>query len=134
MENVKISSDHVVVSVNPKIYSLPTIYSAAYVFLDRAYIILDGDPEKEILVNLKPKKECNLEKLGLEFLNELINYANYSNNVKENNEIIKTIIQRALFSADKTLVDEIEEKEIERLLKDLEEETKEEENNANEKK
>jgi len=133
MENIKISSDHVVVSVNPKIYSLPTIYSAAYVFLDRAYIILDGDPEKEILVNLKPKKECNLEKLGLEFLNELISYANYSNNVKENNEIVKMIIQRALFSADKNLIDKIEEEEIEKLLKDLEMEEKEE-NNANEKK
>jgi len=121
-EKIRISDDYVVVSVNPKIYSLPTIYSAAYVFLDRAYIILDGDPEKEILVNLKPKNDYDLEKLGMEFYNELLSYANYSNRVKENNEIIRTIIQRALFSTDISLLDEVEQKEVEELLKELEDE------------
>ena len=29
-------------NINPKVYVLETVYSAAYVFLDRAYILLDG--------------------------------------------------------------------------------------------
>ncbi len=79
MEGVKISEDgtHAIVSVNPEVYSLPTIYSAAYVFLDRAYIVLDKDGGK-VMVYLKPKDDKEPEKLGMEFHNELLNYANYS--------------------------------------------------------
>ena len=71
---MEIQGDSVVLSINPKLYALETVYSAAYVFLDRAYILLDGDPEKEILVKLKPKQKEDLDKLGGEFFNELINY------------------------------------------------------------
>jgi hypothetical protein len=58
MENFEIDkeSNSVVVSVNPKIFPLEVIYSAAYVFLDRAYIMIDGDPQEDILVQLKTKK------------------------------------------------------------------------------
>jgi hypothetical protein len=42
-----------VLKINPKIYNLRVIYSCAYVFLDRAYIFLEGDPKKEILVRIK---------------------------------------------------------------------------------
>ena len=60
--NIKINEDTVILNINPKLYSLETVYSAAYVFLDRAYILLDGDPKEKIVVKLKPKKEENLEK------------------------------------------------------------------------
>ena len=62
--NMKIENDSVILNINAKIYALETIYSAAYVFLDRAYILLDGDPENEVIIELKPKAEENLEKLG----------------------------------------------------------------------
>lgn len=110
------------VSVDLKIYSLNTVYSAAYVFLDKAYIILDGDPNSGIKVYLKPKNEEDAKKLGFEFWNELLNYAKYSANVKENHEITKMIIQKALFSADESLMQEMEDKEIEELIKELEKE------------
>ncbi len=123
MENIRVSEDgtHAVVSVNPEVYSLPTIYSAAYVFLDRAYVVLDKDKGK-ILVRLKPKGKAEPEKLGMEFHNELLSYANYSSRVKENNEITKMVVQRALLSADTTLAQDIEDKEIEDLIKELEKE------------
>jgi His-Xaa-Ser system protein HxsD len=123
MENVKVSEDgtHAIVSVNPKIYSLPTIYSAAYVFLDRAYLVLDENAGK-VLVHIKPKDGKNPGKIGLEFHNELLNYANYSKNVKENNEITKMIVQRALLSADTSLAQDMEDKEIDELIKELEKE------------
>lgn len=123
MKGVEVAGngEYAVVSVNPEVYSLPTIYSAAYVFLDRAYIVLDKDRER-VLVYLKPKDKSDTEKLGMEFHNELLNYANYSSTVKENNEIAKMIIQRALLSADSSLAQDMEDKEIEELIKELEKE------------
>ena len=70
--------------LNPKIYPLDVIYSAAYVFLDRAYIKLDGDPEKEIVVNIEGKKGEDLDK---EFMNELVNYGDYKNRAKETKKV-----------------------------------------------
>lgn len=123
MKDVTISDDgtYAVVSVNQDVYSLPTIYSAAYVFLDRAYIVLDKEGDK-IVVYIKPKGNVDAQTLGMKFCNELVSYANYSSRVKDNNEITKTIVQRALLSADATLAQDIEDKEIEDLIKELEKE------------
>ncbi len=68
----------VLVSINPKIYPLEIIYSAAYTFIDRAYVIIDGDPSEELFVELKLKEKGDLETLGREFNNELVNYAVYA--------------------------------------------------------
>lgn len=100
ISNVKIDKIKgiVFISVNTKIYALESIYSSAYIFLDKAYILIDGDPKKEVIVELKPKKEYDLEKLGGEFNNELLNYVTYSTLAKKNEEIRKMLLQRALFN------------------------------------
>lgn len=115
-----------ILKLNPKVYPLSSVYSAAYVFLDRAYILLDGDPEKEILVSMIAKEEEDIEKLSLEFMNELINYNNYSQNLKSNQETIKLIIEKALFSANPALMEEAEEKEIQELIDEFDNEEDEE--------
>ena len=117
-ENIKIQGDSVVLSINPKLYALETVYSAAYVFLDRAYILLDGDPEKEILVKLKPKQNEDLDKLGGEFLNELINYADYRERSKQTKEIREMLLQRALITNDPSVLDD--DKMDDELLEELE--------------
>jgi len=95
--NIEIHTDHVVVSVNPKIYSLDIVYSAAYVFLDKAYVVLDGDPDTEIRVELRFKgQKGDLETLGRDFNNELINYAVYKNESESNRGIKEQIVARAL--------------------------------------
>ncbi len=74
---------------------------------------------------LKPKKETkDLEKLALEFSDELLNYAHYFSTLKINADNMKTLLQRALFSASPSIVKEAEEKEIENLIKELEQEEK----------
>lgn len=89
------------VVVNPGLYPLDVIYSASYVFIDKAYIMLDGDPKKEIVVELRPKsKGADLEKLGRDFLNELLNYCMYKSQVEKNSELRKLILQRALLTND----------------------------------
>ena len=90
----------VVIKINSKIYPLHTVYSASYVFLDRCYIMLDGDPEKEILVELRLKKDSNLELgvLAREFFNELLNYAFYEEQSRKNATLRNTLLRAALLS------------------------------------
>lgn len=112
----------VVISISPKIYSLDVVYSAAYVFLDKAYILLSGEPKKEIMVELRPKEKRNeIEKLGREFSNELINYAFYKKQSEKNAPIRQAILQRALLTSELQpreeevgKIEEIGEKEFER--------------------
>ncbi|MFA5271069.1 MAG: hypothetical protein WC412_01860 [Candidatus Omnitrophota bacterium] len=114
------ASGGVKLSIEPTIYSLSTIYAAGYVFLDRAYIYLDKDKQGKVIVWLfrKNKKE-NLDNLGMDFYNELLNYAHYFSNLKINAGVIKALMQRALFSAAPSLVNEAGKKEIEDLIGDL---------------
>lgn len=115
--------DYVKLPVDLKLYPLNTVYSAGYVFLDRAYIYLDKDTDSKICVWLFPKdKKEDYDKLGMDFYNELINYANYFTGLKANSETLKMLMQRTLFSVAPTLSKEAEDKEIEDLIKELEEE------------
>jgi His-Xaa-Ser system protein HxsD len=101
--NLELHKDenYLVVSLNPRIYSLDVIYSAAYIFMDKAYLIISGDPEKEIIVEMRPKDEnIELEKLGYEFNNEIINYSVYKTQTEKNKDIRNAIVQRALLTND----------------------------------
>ncbi len=116
MENMKIEDGSIVLNVNPKVYDLDTVYSAAYVFLDKAFILLDGDPEKEILVRLRPKTDYDLEKLGNEFFNELINYGDYSKRAADTRKIREMILQRAIITNDPSA---IQDDELDSVLEDM---------------
>ena len=88
------------VIVNPKIFPLDVIYSAAYVFLDKHYIMLDGDPKKKVVVKILPKGGSGSKDIEKEFHNELINYSFYKKQVERNSEIRKAMIQRALATSE----------------------------------
>jgi len=94
--NFVIKDNQLTIKVNAKIYPIEAVYSAAYVFLDRAYIVLDGDPNSEILVNMKLKQEGSLDEIGNEFNNELLTYADYLARSKATIKIRETLLQRAL--------------------------------------
>ncbi len=85
-----------VISINPEIFSLEVIYSATYTFLDKAYFIFEGDPEKEVSVKVKPKEDLDLEKLVYRIQNELVNYAVYIVQASRNQGVRNAIISRAL--------------------------------------
>ena len=113
------------VSVDLKVYPLQSIHSAGYVFMDRAHVKLEEEKKDVVAVWLKPKKDPkDLEKLALEFSDELLNYAHYFSTLKTNAENMKILLQRALFSASPSVVKEAEDKEIENLIKELESEEK----------
>ena len=119
---IKITEEYGELRVNSDIYSKETIFAVGYVLLDKAYILLDSDKKDTIIYIYPQKKKTDLKKLTMEFCNELLNYAHYFSRLENNAEAIKTIMQRALFSAAPSLVQEAEEKEIEDLIKELEEE------------
>lgn len=122
INNFDKDTKYVEITVNPKIYPLQSIYAAGYVFLDKAYILLDQDKNKNIEVYLFSKNNQDLRNLGMEFYNELLNYSHYFSRVEKNAEITKTIIQRALFSINPKFSEETEEQELQNLLKELEKE------------
>ena len=101
MENFEIDSEKgiVIISVNPKLYSLDVVYSAAYIFTEKCFVLLDGDPLQEIIVELKPKsQDVNLEVIGREFNNELINYANYDLQFKRNARLREILLGKILLT------------------------------------
>lgn len=121
VSNLELSKkeNQVLISVNPKIYPLDAIYSAAYVFLDKAYILLDGNPEEKITIELKPKEKHDLEKLGREFNNELLNYAQYKKQAELNAPLRQILLQRALLTNDPSLQDSAAKEDEDLGLDDL---------------
>jgi len=99
---LKKNQNQILVKINPKLYPLEAVYGACYVFLDKAYVFLDGDPKKEIKVFLKGKEKLTsqeLEGLAGEFSNELLNYALRNEISKRNQKIREYIVGQALFFA-----------------------------------
>ena len=92
--------NYVLVSINPVIYPLQVVYSAAYTLMDRAYIIIGGDPREEIIVELRPMEKEDLEQLGRELNNELLNYAVYAVHSARNQGVRDAIVQRAFATND----------------------------------
>jgi len=121
----EIADDWVKVLVSLKVYPLQSIHSSGYAFMDRAHVRLEEEKKDVVAVWLKAKNDKqDLQKLALEFSDELLNYAHYFSSLKVNADNMKVLLQRALFSASPSTVREAEEKEIENLIKELEAEEK----------
>ena len=123
MSKLKINKkeNKVIVPINTKVYPLEAIYGAVYVFIDKAYVFLDGNPEKEILVQLKGKKDLtikDLKKLAGEFLNELLSSSLRHQISKSNSKIREYIVGAALIGvsgkASEGTVEATEKKEWEK--------------------
>lgn len=121
LSNLTIKNDEnkVIIRINPKIYPLDVIYSAAYVFLDKTYVLIDGDPKKEVIVELKPKENMELEVLGGEFSNELLNYATYKTFSEKNKDVRTIIVQRALITGDPEIIAKQDDEELDAETKKI---------------
>jgi len=117
---IDLVENKITLELDLEVYPLSTIHAAAYVFVDRAYFIMDKK-DGQILVTLISKGE-DLEKLKNELYNELLNYNNYFTHLEKNKDIVRLIVERALFSANPSLVEDAEKQEIQNLLKELEQE------------
>ena len=121
----EMSDGWIKVPVNLKVYPLQAVHSSGYAFMDRAHVKLEEDKKDHVAVWLKAKNNSqDLQKLALDFSDELLNYAHYFSTLKVNADNMKILLQRALFSASPSIVKEAEDKEIENLIKELEAEEK----------
>lgn len=117
IDSIVEEKDYIRLKVNSQVYPLATIFAAGYTFLDKVYILLDKDKKGNIFIYLSPQKKTkDLKKIGLEFFNELLNYSHYFSASKANSETIKLILQRALFSANPSMVGEVEDQYINNLV------------------
>ena len=121
IEIIDLVDDKLVLKLNLELYPLNSIYAAAYVFLEDAYFIMDKEEDKFVRVSIVSKGK-SLEQLKLDFYNELINFNHYFIHLESNKDVVRMIIERALFSANPSLVEESEKQEIQNLLKELEKE------------
>ena len=101
MDFFTIEKDFVKLELNPKLYDVETIYSAAYQLMEDAYVYFDGDPDIEITVHLSYKdegmnKEKELSDLAKKFLNHLVNYTFYKINSKKK-EVLRALLLRKSF-------------------------------------
>lgn len=117
---VEVEKNNAKIKANPRIYPISVIYAASYVFLDRAYIRLDGDPEKEVIVEIEPKTGNDAETMGKEFLNELINYADYERRAQETRKIREVFLQRSLLTNDPQSIQKKENfEDFDKLMEEL---------------
>jgi hypothetical protein len=72
--NIQFGKGYVLFSINPEIYSLGVVKKSALEYIQKACVILDGDPKSEILVELR--SEQDLKKIAEEFSKILIKNAN----------------------------------------------------------
>ncbi len=91
-----------VISVDRDLYPLDAVYGASYSFLEKAYIKLQKGTGTEIDIIFKGKElvdKKEMDELGGEFMNELLNYSLKSQISKSNRKIREYMIGRALASA-----------------------------------
>ncbi len=85
------------------LYPLEAVYGAAYVFIDRCYVVLDKPEEGKLRVTLAWKKgETSEEALRLlagEFANELLSCAWRDQITRENKAVIESVTLQAIGGA-----------------------------------
>jgi His-Xaa-Ser system protein HxsD len=91
------------IRIDSTLYPIDAVYGAAYVFLDRCYVLLDAPEPSRIRVTLAWKKgdptEADLRALVGEFTNELLSCAWRAQISKESRVLIESATSRAIGGA-----------------------------------
>jgi His-Xaa-Ser system protein HxsD len=91
------------IELDASIYPLPAVYSAAYVFLDRAYVFLDKPAPEKLRVVLAPKAgpfdADRAKALAGELANELLSASWRHQITKENRATIEAVTMQAIAGA-----------------------------------
>jgi His-Xaa-Ser system protein HxsD len=89
--------------VEDALYPLEALYGAAYIFIDRCYVLLDRPQAGRLRVTLAPKSgaadETTLRALAGEFANELLSCAWRHEITKENRATIQAVTMEAIAGA-----------------------------------
>lgn len=89
--------------VDEALYPLEAVYGAAYIFIDRAWVLLDRPEFGRIRVSLAakdgPKDEAALQALAGEFANELLSCAWRHQIAEQNRATIEAVTMQAISGA-----------------------------------
>jgi len=98
LKNVEIKDGEVLMAVDAAVYPIEVVQASAYAFLDRAHVLIDGDPKCRMDVLIIPKGDANLRQLALDFNDELNTYSFFIRQSRMNKEVRDAIVQAALFA------------------------------------
>jgi His-Xaa-Ser system protein HxsD len=101
IETLDAAGSSLVLSLDTGLYPRDVLYAAAYVFLDRAYVLLDRRDSRYV-VQMRAKQpldEATLRAMAGEFENELLAQALRQRVVKANQRIIEGITSLAIGGA-----------------------------------
>jgi len=96
---MQIENESVRLEVDAKLYPLEALYGAAYVFIDRCYVLLDRPDPTKWRVTLTPKTPSDLKALAGEFGNELLACAWRHKITTENRATIEAVTMQAIAGA-----------------------------------
>ena len=101
IETLDANASTMTISLNDDLYPRDVLYAAAYVFLDRAYVLLDRAGERFVvhLRGKQPQDEATLRAMAGEFENELLAQALRHRVVKANQKIIEQVTALAITGA-----------------------------------
>ncbi len=101
IESLDTSSSTLTLSLDTELYPRDVLYAAAYVFLDRAYVLLDRQDSRYV-VRVRGKHvldEPTLQSMAGEFENELLAQALRARVAKANQKIIEGVTALAIGGA-----------------------------------
>lgn len=90
------------VVVDPSLYPLEAIQAAAYVFVDRCFVLLDRAPDGRVKVTLEPRTpelDGALRTAAGEFQNELLAQVLRLELARRHEKVREALVARALFGA-----------------------------------
>jgi His-Xaa-Ser system protein HxsD len=88
-----------VLVLDADLYPAAVVRSAAYLFLDRAWVFLSRRPGDRIAVRLRPRPGPRAGALAAEFENELVNQRQRAVTARRNTRLRELIVGRALLGA-----------------------------------
>lgn len=97
--------------IDEQLYARDAVFGAAYIFVDRCYVLLDRPADQKVAVRLRtkgPSTEAELEALAGEFANELLNQMLRLRIGESTARIREYYMARAFFSSDnKSTIDQL---------------------------
>lgn len=106
--NIDEKNNKASISLNSRIYPLDVIHFATYMLMEKATVIIEGDPDKELLVKINIKdNKSKIRNLVEDFFSELSNYSVYKIMSEKNKDIKEMLLQRALYASSPEIVNDL---------------------------
>lgn len=108
------------IRIDSEVYSKASLSATIYYLSDIGQFELSKE-EDDFVVEVEPSDDNSLEEVKERFMEDLNKYEGYFTHQKKNKEKIENVITKALFTSSPVIFDETQEKEVDDLIDELEE-------------